>query len=115
MAHIILDDYIDVGSGGDHDATSWQVAVDPEFKYIIDESLHDTVNLTRWYTMLPKIDGDGYYADLSEVYARVKIHVREHESPWFNLGPADQNAQQVRITEEGKPDIHTTSAAIDLH
>ena len=37
MAHIILDDFIDIGSGSDHDATSWQIATDSKFKNIIDE------------------------------------------------------------------------------
>lgn len=114
MAHIILDDFIDIGSGSDHDATSWQIATDSKFKNIIDESLHDTKNLTRWYTMVPKPGEEGYHADLKVLYARVKIHVREYESDWFVIGPMDQNDQQVVITEEGEEDIHTSSKKLDL-
>lgn len=115
VAKVVLGEFIDIGAGDDHDATSWQVALDKAFVNIIDESLHDTENLTEWYTMLPMIGEPGrYYADETEIWARVKIHVKEHESPWFVIGPRDQNIQKVIITEEGKDDIHTTSEAINL-
>jgi hypothetical protein len=92
MAKLEINDYIDIGTGGFHNATSWQVAKDPEFKEIIDESLKDTVNVKEWHTMLPKRpeDGPGYYADLDMLYARVKVHVDEYESPWEVLEPKSQ-------------------------
>jgi len=116
MAKLVINSYQDVGTGGFHNASSWQVAKDPAFTKIIDESLNDTVNVTEWYTMLPKLpeDGPGYYADLDLLYARVKVHVDEHVSPWFELEPKNQNIQDITITEKGKADIHTTSTAINM-
>ena len=77
MAHIILDDFIDIGSGSDHDATSWQIATDSKFKNIIDESLHDTENLTRWYTMVPMPGEEGYHADLKVLYHGQEIDLKD--------------------------------------
>lgn len=114
MAKITIIDIIDVGSGSYHNATSWQVALDPEFTQIIDESLIDTVNVKEWHSMLPKISGSGYYADLDLLYARVKVHIDNYESPWFILRPKSQNIQNVTITEEGVATIHTTSDAINM-
>jgi len=116
MAKILINDYIDVGTGGVHEATTWQVAKDPDFTKIIDESIEDYDNVTEWHSMLPKLpeDGSGYYADLDMLYARVKIHVNGYTSPWFVLEPKSQNIQDVIITEEGKDDIHTTSEAIGM-
>lgn len=116
MAKLVINDYLDVGTGGFHNASSWQVAKDPKFTKIIDESIADTENVKEWHTMLPKLpeDGPGYYADLDNLYARVKVHVDEHESPWFVLEPKSQNVQDVVITEQGKKDIHTTSTAINM-
>ena len=67
--------------------------------------------------MLPKLPedgGTGYYADLTRLYARVKVHVNGYVSEWFILNPKDQNVQDVIITEKGKEDIHTTAQAIGM-
>lgn len=115
MACIKVNDYIDLGTGGVHNATSYQVALDPEFTQIIDQSLKDTEHVKEWHSMLPMIDRPGnYYADLSALYARIKVHVDDNESPWFVLEPKDQNKQNVTITEDGQEDIHTTSDAIGM-
>lgn len=111
MARIEIIDYIDVGSGSVHTATTWQIAKDPEFTKIIDESIEDYVNVKKWYSMLPMLpeDGTGYYADLEQLYARVKIHLGETVSPWYVLEPKDQREQEVLITKDGV-DIETTTA-----
>lgn len=122
MASIRVLDYIDIGTGGYLDAVSYQIykIVDGKER-IIDESLKDKDNIEVWYSMLPKLPEDKkegeseYYADESELRARVKVHIGVHESPWFELEPKNQNVQNVIITEEGKPNIETTSEAIDLH
>lgn len=116
MAYIEILDYTDIGTGGVHEATSWQFAKDAEFTKIIAESLNDKVNVKIWHNPLPKLseDGDGYYADLTELYARVKIHVNGFESDWYVLGPADQNKQKVVITEKGKDPIYTDSDTIGM-
>ena len=98
MALLRLNDFIDLNVKGYHDATSWQFATDPEFKDIIDESLHDEVNLTEWVSMLPKKDG-GYYADLDQLWARVKLHIDHNESPWYVCPPKNQNDQTIIVTE----------------
>lgn len=114
MAKLTIESYIDIGTGGYHNASSWQVALDPEFTQIIDQSINDKVNVKEWHSMLPKLNGAGYYADLDALYARVKVHVDDYESPWFVLPPQSQNIQLVRITEDGKDDIITTSENIHM-
>lgn len=116
MALLEVKDYIEIGSSVPHDASSWQVAKDKDFKKIIDESLKDRVNVKSWYTPLPKLkeDGEGYYSDLSTLYARVKIFLGETESDWVVVGPKTQNYQKVIITEEGQPDRETDSDEIHM-
>ena len=120
MAYIRVLDYIDIGTGGYLDAVSYQIAKDKDFTKIIDESLHDTIHTDVWHSMLPKLPEDkkpgtsDYYADEDELWARVKVHIGKHESPWVVLKPGNQNKQNVIITEEGKEDIHTTSDAIGM-
>lgn len=100
MAHFSLNDFIDINTKTFHDATSWQVALDQEFTQIIDQSLHDTVNLYIWVSMLPMIGVPGqYYADLDNLYARVKVHIGDEESPWYNMPPKNQNDQTILVTE----------------
>ena len=117
MAYMEVLSYLDVGTGCDHDATSWQFAKDKDFTKIIDESLNDTVNVKKWTSMLPMLPedgGDGYYKDLDMVYGRFKIHAGQYTSDWYEAEPKSQNWQEVVITEEGKEDIHTDSDAIDM-
>jgi len=99
MATLRINDYFDLGTKGYHNASSWQVALDPEFTQIIDESLNDTVNVKEWKTMLPMIGGGGYYADLDNLYGRVKVHIDNTVSDWFVLAPKNQNDQTVIYTE----------------
>jgi len=116
MAYMEVLEYTDIGTGGEHDATSWQFAKDPDFTKIIDESLNDTVNVKKWVSMLPKLpeDGVGYYKDLDKVYGRFKIHANGYVSQWFVVEPKSQNYQEVTITETGKDDIHTDSDKIGM-
>ena len=100
MAFFKIHDYIDIGTKCFHDATSWQVGLDSEFTEIIDESLHDTTNLLEWHSMLPKIGDPGqYYADLDNLYARVKVHMGDDVSDWFNLPVKNQNDQTIIVTD----------------
>jgi len=101
MAQFRLHDFIDVGTHGYIDATSWQVAKDPDFKEIIDQSLHDTVNIYTWNSPLPD-DAGWFYADLDNLYARVKVHILESESDWYVMEPKNQNDQEFVITENGE-------------
>jgi len=99
MAMLSIIDYIDINCKGYHNATSWQVALDPDFTQIIDESIEDKVNVQTWHTMLPKIDGNGYYADLDNLYARAKVHIDNSVSDWFVMEPKNQNKQKIIVTE----------------
>lgn len=66
--------YDDLGSGGGHLATTWEVALDEEFTKIIDASYFDTVNLTEWHTPLPIPNQPGeYFTSLEHVYVRARI------------------------------------------
>ena len=113
MAMLKIVDYIDIGSGGYHDATSWFVAKDKDvtdpsqFTKLIDSSIKDKINVKQWYTPLPKLpeDGEGFYADETELYAYAIIWIGNYQSELFCLGKIDQTKQDVVITEEGQEDI----------
>jgi len=99
MALLRIIDLIDINTKGFHNATSWQFALDPDFTQIIDESLKDTVNVKEWHSMLPKITGDGYYADLDKLYARAKVWIDDNVSEWLEFTPLNQNDQTIIVTE----------------
>jgi hypothetical protein len=99
MATIHIDNYFDFGVKTKHNGSSWQIALDSDFKEIIDESLDDKINVKSWNSKLPKLDGVGYYKDLSTLYARVKVHIDNTVSPWFVLPVGNQNDQTVIVTE----------------
>lgn len=115
MAHVNIHDYVGIGLDfSEHVATSYQVAKDKDYKIIVDQSLSDVKNLTSWNTplkMLP-IDGDGYYADLCKLYTRVKLHIGNSVSIWYELPPITQRYQKVVITQRGKDDIVTDSTTL---
>ena len=97
-----------------HSATDWQVAVDPDFDQIVDESFKDTENLVEWHTPLKKINvEEGFYSDEDILYARVRVWFKNESSQWFPLDD-NQNYQKVIITQDGKDDIHTDSTAINM-
>ena len=107
MAWIQVNSYIDIGTGGNHEATSWQFAKDKDFTLIIDESIEDRVNVKKWHSMLPKRpedktnpDAEEYYSDLDELWARCKIHVGETVSDWYVIGPRSQRLQKVLVTDQ---------------
>lgn len=114
MATFRVDEYIDFLTKGYHDGTTWQVALDPDFEHIIDESIHDKVNIKTWKSMLPKIGTSGYYADLDNLYARVKIHILDDVSDWYIMEPKNQNDQTIVYTEEGQSDQSYNSLEIGL-
>lgn len=125
MAYMEVLDYIDIGTDGQHTATSWQFAKDPDFTKIIAESIEDEVNVKKWINMLPMLpedipvgsnpgDPDTYYKDLDNVYGRFRVHMGKSASAWYECEPKSQNWQEVIITEEGIEDIHTTSDAINM-
>ena len=99
MAFIKLIDYIDVGSGGPIDHISYQVALDPEFTQIIDESLDNSVDLEVWHTPLPRLDGPGFYNDLDKLYGRLKIHSNGFVSEWFDAPVESQLSYPITITD----------------
>lgn len=124
MAYITISDYIDVGTGLEWTATSWQFAKDEQFEKIIDESLVDYTNKTMWRSRLPKLPEDmeegeteGYYSDLDEIYCRVKVHLgnNEVESAWYVLGPKSQKEQMVVMTDVDGNMTWTDSYVLKWH
>lgn len=123
--------YDDIGTGGKHNMTTWQVAKDSNFHKIIDQSLEDPVNILTWSTPLPKLPEDKadqlaeeFYSDLPTLYLRVKIHVGtiskndqgeiinkviNASSSWVNLGPVDQRVQDITVTQNGEYVRKTTT------
>lgn len=101
------DYYIDIGTGGKHNATTWIVAKDKFFNRIIDQSLKDTVNLKEWTTPLPKLPEDKidplkdeFYSDLETLYLKVIIHIDGFDSPPVEVGPFSQLDQEVLVTKD---------------
>lgn len=117
MAKLSVGDFIDIATGSEHDATSWQVAKDKEFTKIIDQSLKDYKNVKEWHTMLPKLpeDGPGYYRAEEELYARIAIHQGNTTSNWITIGPKIQRTQTLIISEKGEDDIITTTEEVGMH
>lgn len=141
--NLVMRHYDDVGSGGPQVAASYEVALDPEFKQIIDATYFNKLHLESWTTPLPKIGGPNgtFYTNLDKLYARGRIfagvipndfklpsdvtdaEVREHcdksgtifYSPWTEVAIGTQTFQEVIISEDGKEDIHTDSDKIGLH
>ena len=101
MAVFKLIDYIDFDTDHEILSVSWQAAIDPAYVNIIDQSLNDNINKLEWYSMLPVIGAtDGScYADLTNVYSRVMIHMRGADSPWCDMAPLNQNDQTIKYKE----------------
>jgi len=101
MALFSLEDYMDFDTIGVITATSWEAALDPDFTQIIDSSYEDKINIREWYTKLPVIGNTNgsCYSDLSNVYGRVKIHIDDVTSPWYELAPLNQNDQVIKVRE----------------
>lgn len=119
MARLYLKDFDSFGTDGNHTATSWMVYKDPDDPEgsVVDISTKDKINLTEWVTPLPKRTEDRevtgpieqYYKDMSELYARVKVHMGDSESNWLVMGPKSQKVQKVLITQEDQPDVWSDS------
>ena len=110
------DYYIDIGTGGRHNATTWIVAKDKFFTRIIDKSEKDKVNLLKWTTPLPKLEEDRldpnvmeYYSDLDSLYVRVIIHIDDFDSNAIEYGPINQLEQTVLITKNSEIKKKTTA------
>jgi hypothetical protein len=112
---IVIEDYISINAGGYHNASSYQVALDKDFTIIIDQTIKDKVNVKYWHTPLPKVNGEGYYSNLTKVYARVKVWIDDFESPWYVLPIVNQQDQVIVVTEEGKEDQTYNSLEIKMN
>ena len=131
------DYYTDIGSGGQHDATEWQICKNKYFSdhLIIDKAIitqadvsnsiqhpdMPQLSLLKWSSPLPKLPvdktdpaADEYYEDLREFWVRVRIYVNygtqsPSVSPWVVIGPYDQLDQNVTITQDEKIIRETTA------
>lgn len=107
MANIIIEKYITLGNSTPLAATSYQIALDPDFTEIVDEIHMSEEFKLKWWSPLPKIDGTGFYSDETSLYARVKLFLRDDNGvlyapgDWFVLDEANQvewNEQHRTIT-----------------
>ena len=114
MARLSIDDYESLGCEGYPTAATWQVFLDEERTQLIDETVHDEVNVMEWHSMLPKVDGVGYYSILDKLYGRVKLFIDDIESDWFDIDVVNQNEQTILITEEGQPDRYINKIEIGM-
>lgn len=109
MARMRLTDFDTFGTTGYITAVSWQFAKDPDFIYIIDESLKDTVNLEEWVSPLPKRSEDiaegetyPYYSDETKIYGRMKAWIDNTESDWYIVEYQPQTVQKVYVIHENE-------------
>lgn len=115
MAKISIIDFIDIGTGGPHDATTWKIFKDKEKTILIDQSIKDTVNLIEWHSPLPKEDGSGeFYNDLREFYVEVTIHANGYDSDPKTTGPHNQLFEEIDITD-GDNVVKSTSLNLDWY
>ena len=117
MAKFVVDDYIDIGTGGPLGATSWRVFKDKEKTILIDESIFDEKNLNYWHSPLPKEDGSGeFYYDLEEFYIEVVMYFNitpgvkfsGYKSDVYTLGPFNQRDELIKITDKDNVTFKTT-------
>ena len=109
MAKFTVIDFIDVGTGGEHGATTWKVYKDKEKTVLLDKSEFDEKNVAYWHSPLPKEDGSGeFYKDLEEFYLEVTIYCNIKpgvkysgfaSDPYF-IGPFSQRDEVIKITDE---------------
>ena len=111
---IVIEDYISINAGRNHNATSYQVALDKDFTMIIDQTLKDTMHVKSWHTPLPKINESGFYSNLEKVHTRVKVWINDFESDWFILPIVNQRDQPIVVIEEGKENITYNSLEINM-
>ena len=107
MAHINVYDFTGIGLDfANHTATSYKIAKDEDLEQIIDESIYNTENKIIWHSKLPKRpeDGEGYYGDMEGLYAAVRIHMGNLNSPWMKLRVTNQKKQEYVVTENGEKD-----------
>lgn len=113
---IVIEDYISINAGTYHNASSYQVALDPDFTQIIDETHKDTVHVKSWHTPLPMIgDPMHHYSNLTKVYARVKVWINDTESEWYNTPVVNQQDQTIVVTEEGKEPVIYNSLELKMN
>ena len=106
MAKVLLKDFFINNSTTQIVAVTWQIALDPEFNVILDESIFDTENILMWEPLIlhkgtgQKLDSD------EELYARLKIYTIDagvtNESDWFNAKLIDPNDVEKDLTHKGK-------------
>lgn len=109
MAKFMITDYIDIGSGGPHGATTWKVFKDATKTILLDESIFDEVNKTTWHSPLKKEGAeDEFYSDLEGFYVEVTMHMNitpgevgsGYPSEPFLMGPYSQRDEVIKITEQ---------------
>lgn len=88
MATIKICDYVTAFQEGEHIATSYQF-YDGTTNKIIDESIRDKVNLTKWTSQLQDGNG-GHYRNLTDLRGKIRLHYDGQDGDWIELGSYDQ-------------------------
>ena len=106
MARFYLEDFINYNNVRDIVAVTWQVAMDEEFKTIIDETIFDRENILEWTSSLNKLGTNLPVNENDDVYVRVKYYTNNGgkitESDWYMAEEIPNNNNEVTLTYKGK-------------
>ena len=100
MATIRIKEVFELGLENEHDATSYQVATDVDYDHKLLDVVKDRVNLLELRTVLRNDDGTLFEFNVP-VYARVKLHYRDYDTAWFDVGTCmrGNNVEEIENTE----------------
>ena len=101
MATFCFLDHRSLGAKGRPTGGTWEAALDSSFTQIIDRTINNPNAIYSWTSPLPKIGEPGYYVDLPELHARMKLHIHDSVSDWYVLPVVDQRDQEITTTENG--------------
>ena len=104
MAKFYLKDFVADNIVTSIDSVTWEVALDKNFKHIIDSTIRNRDCIFVWETPLKRVDKKGYYDEFDEIYARVKIHSRNgnniNDSDWYYAKA--RKKKKIKLTYRGK-------------
>jgi len=102
MAKFYLKDYASFNSFNDIIAVSWQISLDSEFKFIVDETIYNTDDIAMWHTPLHRLDNWDFYTENDPLFVRVKIYSNNNnvisESDWFIAELNKDRINNIKLT-----------------
>ena len=104
MAKFYLKDYVKTNDVSGVVAVSWQIALDPTFILLVDETIENRTDIDVWSSPLKRIDSQGLYDDSTKLYVRVKIYTENNgelfESDWYPVELNDVDDRIVNLTDK---------------